>query len=935
MRPFLDEIAERLLKKFPKDMGNLAVVLPSKRAVVFLKHYLSKKIKKPIFLPQFFSVEEFVEELSGLKVMDNISLQFYLYQSYLAHPTKEADSFDKFLSWSNILLHDFNEVDRSMVSAKSIFSNLKKVKELESWNVENWSMAEDNLSKEQTNFVNFYQQIYSWYLHFNQSLLARNTAYQGMAYRKAAKEIEKIKIPWEKVWFVGLNALTKSEQMIIDFLKKKDIARVFWDADNFYFKNEDHEAGGFLREQREKWNEIDFKGVGDYFAKPKTTFDVVGCPKNIAQAKVASQVLNQFSEVYLNDSNTAIILADESLLYPVLNHLPKKVKELNVTMGSPLKNTPLFALVDALISMQIHAHNYQKKSFYYKDVIRLLEHPYFAKICNNENLSQLKRSINKDNFVFISPSLIKKHLKEKQLQYLFEPWNTLKDAIKILHLLVSLLRKPLVGKKGTIESEILLVFSDCINIFDKLLDELKQELQLKTLQKILQQIIAKEVIPFKGEPLNGVQLMGILESRTLDFKNVIMLSVNEGTLPKGKSVNSFIPYDMKKYFHLPTYTESDAVFAYHFYRILQRAEHVTLIYNTQTDEFGSGEKSRFITQLLSEYSATPIRECVFKGEQLQLENKTEITIKNKGLEDAIANWAKVGVSPSSLDKYSNCSLAFYYHYLAKIRKDDEVDEFADASHLGVAVHNALDKVYKKVALNEKLINDWKPAILSQIVREYEKLLKNNNLDEGKNYLSVEIAKQLTLNFLDLEQKEILKSKQKAEQIIIKGLEDNLNGKISVNNTTFHLKGRVDRVDEVGDVIRIIDYKTGKLERDEVTFFNWEELSESNKKAKAFQLLMYAYLYLNKNPQYLDKKVVAGNFSFKNLKEGLICVSRNKANKDGKKSNSKEILLIDKNVLQEFEQQLISILEKIQTEDFSQVEDIKACEWCDYKLICKR
>ena len=175
--------------------------------------------------------------------------------------------------------------------------------------------------------------------------------------------------------------------------------------------------------------------------------------------------------------------------------------------------------------------------------------------------------------------------------------------------------------------------SDCINIFDKLLDELKQELQLKTLQKILQQIIAKEVIPFKGEPLNGVQLMGILESRTLDFKNVIMLSVNEGTLPKGKSVNSFIPYDMKKYFHLPTYTESDAVFAYHFYRILQRAEHVTLIYNTQTDEFGSGEKSRFITQLLSEYSATPIRECVFKGEQLQLENKTEITIKNKGLED--------------------------------------------------------------------------------------------------------------------------------------------------------------------------------------------------------------------------------------------------------------------------------------------------------------
>ncbi len=935
MRPFLDKIAERLLRKFPKDMGNLAVVLPNKRAVVFLKHYLSKRIKKPIFLPHFFSVEEFVEELSELKIIDNISLQFYLYQSYLAYPTKEADSFDEFLSWSNILLHDFNEVDRSMVNAQHIFSNLKKVKELESWNLKNWSMAEDNLSKEQTKFINFYQKIYKWYLHFNQSLLTRDTAYQGMAYRKAAKEIEKIKIPWEKVWFVGLNALTKSEERIIDHLKKKDIARVFWDADKFYYNNPNHEAGGFLREQRKNWNEIDFKGVGDYFTNSKKTFDVVGCPKNIAQAKVASQVLNELSEVYLDDSNTAIILADESLLYPVLNHLPKKVKNLNVTMGSPLKNTPLFALVDTLMNMQIHAHNYQKRSFYYKDVIRFLEHPYFAKICNNEDLSQLKSSINKDNFVFISPSLIKEHLKEKQLQDLFEQWNKPKDAIKIMRLLISLLRKPLVGKKGTIESEILLVFSDCINIFDKLLDELTQELQLKTLQKILQQVIAKEVIPFKGEPLNGVQLMGILESRTLDFKNVIMLSVNEGTLPKGKSVNSFIPYDMKKYFHLPTYSESDSIFAYHFYRVLQRAEHVTLIYNTETDDFGSGEKSRFITQLLSEYSSTPIRECVFKGEQLQLEKKTKITIINKGLEDTISNWGKAGVSPSALNKYSNCSLSFYYHYLAKIRKNDEVDEFADASHLGTAVHNALDKVYKKVALSEKLINDWKPAIFSQIVREYEKLLKNNNLDEGKNYLSVEIAKKLMLNFLDLEQKEILKFKQNGEQIIIKGLEDDLNGKISVNNTIFHLKGRVDRVDQVGDVLRIIDYKTGKLESGEVTFFNWEELSESNKKAKAFQLLMYAYLYLNKNPQYMDKKVVAGNFSFKNLKEGLICVSRNKTNKYGKKSNSKETLWIDKNVLQEFEQQLISILEKIQTEDFIQVEDIKACEWCDYKLICKR
>ncbi|MEE2700065.1 MAG: PD-(D/E)XK nuclease family protein [Bacteroidota bacterium] len=935
MIPFLEKIAERLLRKFPEKMDNIAVVLPSKRSVVFLKHYLAKRIDKPIFLPQFFSIEGFVEELSDLKVMDNISLQFHLYQSYLARPPKVTDSFDEFLNWSQMLLHDFNEVDRNLVDPKSIFSNLKQVKELEGWDVENWSISEKNLSEAQNNFVNFYEHIYNWYLHFNQSLIEQKNAYQGMTYRKAAKEIEKIVIAWDKVWFVGLNALTKSEEKIINHLKEKDIARVFWDTDEFYFNNPNHEAGNFLREQRAKWHEIDFKGVGNYFSKPKTTFDVVGCPKNIAQAKATALVLSQLSDEDLDNSNTAIILADEGLLFPVLNQLPEKVKALNVTMGSPLKNTPLFALVDALIYMQIQAYDYKKSRFYYKDVIKLLEHPFFAKICCKENLSEIKNSMHKENFVFISPSWLQNQLADKTPQNLFVLWQEPKDAIKSLHLLLNLLRKPLVGKKGTIESEILLVFSECLNILERLINDLKQDFQLKTLQKVLNQLVAKEVIPFKGEPLKGVQLMGILESRTLDFKNVIMLSVNEGVLPKGKSLNSFIPYDLKKYFQLPTFSETDAVFSYHFYRILQRAENITLLYNTENDHFGSGEKSRFITQLLAEYTSSPIKSSVYKGEQLQLITDTKIQIENKGLTDSITKWATQGVSPSALNKYNSCSLAFYYHYLANIRKDDEVDEFADASHLGTAVHNTLDNCYKEGLLNEQLIKKWKPAILKRLIIEFELLLKKSSLKEGKNYLTIEIAKQLLLNFLDLEQKGILTAKQDGKEINIKGLEDRLSGRITVNNTSFKLKGRVDRVDEVGDLLRIIDYKTGKVERGEVTFLNWNELSENNKKEKAFQLLMYAYLYLNKNPQYLDKKVVAGNFSFKNLKEGLICVSRNKKNKEGKKSNQKEILQINKNVLQEFEKQLKNILVKIQTEDFKQTDDLKVCEWCDYKLICKR
>jgi hypothetical protein len=557
---FLDKIAERLLQKFPENMEKVAVVLPSKRAVVFLKHYLSQKIDKPIFLPQFYSIEEFTEKLSGLQVLDNISLQFKLYQTYLTHPPKKIESFDDFLKWSNVLLHDFNEIDRNLVKAESIYRNLRNVKELESWNVKDWSLSETNLTDMQTDYISFFEGMLKWYNDFNQKLIHDNTAYQGLAYRKAAEQISNVEIKWEKVWFVGLNALTKSEQEIVDYLKKENVARVFWDADKFYYDNKLHEAGGFLREQRAKWSEIDFKGVGDYFNQPKESFDVIACPKNVTQAKVASEVLKDFTKEDLDNSNTAIVLADEALLFPVLHNLPSAVKQLNVTMGSPLKNTTLFAFIEALFKMQIHAEKYQNNAFYYKDIISVIEHPYFSKLADANEVFAFKRFIIKDNIVFVSKSNLATSFKKSKLSNIFDIWRKSDDALSCISKLIEDLKLPLVGVSASIESEVLATFYKSWTILNNLLVDNNFDIELKTLQIVMQQLVSKEMIPFKGEPLKGVQLMGILESRTLDFKNVIILSVNEGKLPKGKSVNSFIPYDMKRYFKLPTYAESDAVF---------------------------------------------------------------------------------------------------------------------------------------------------------------------------------------------------------------------------------------------------------------------------------------------------------------------------------------------------------------------------------------
>jgi CRISPR/Cas system-associated exonuclease Cas4 (RecB family) len=444
----------------------------------------------------------------------------------------------------------------------------------------------------------------------------------------------------------------------------------------------------------------------------------------------------------------------------------------------------------------------------------------------------------------------------------------------------------------------------------------------------MRQLVAKETIPFQGEPLKGVQLMGILESRTLDFKNVIILSVNEGKLPKGKSVNSFIPYDIKKYFKLPTYTESDAVFSYHFYRLLQRANNISLIYNSETDDFGSGEKSRFITQLLAEYNGE-IEEYVYKAADLEEQYSNQIVIQNRGLKSKIKSWREKGVSPSALNTYNNCSLQFYYHYLAKIRIDNEVDEYADASIMGTAIHDALDINYPIGVITEKDVANITNAILTDIENNFVAILSEQGMMEGKNYLSLQIAYKLTKNFLKLEKQLIVEANKRNQQIKIIEKEADLSYNLLVDDVSFKLNGKADRVDLEGDTLRIIDYKTGKVEQSEIVFAEFDELIDNPKKSKAFQLLMYAYLYLKMHPNYIGLNVIAGNFSFKNLKLGLLKVS--------KKVNSKqsEVININQAILDEFEAQLEVVLKKINNNPFSQTLEVKHCEWCDYKSICKR
>ena len=918
MNPFLKNIAERLVKKFPENMDHIAIVLPSKRSVIFLKNYLSELIQKPIFLPKFFSIEQFVEYISGYNVLDNISLQFYLYETYLKDKNSDKDSFDKFLGWSNILLNDFNDIDRNLVDSESILSNLKDVKNLDGWGSKNWSLSESDLTNLQQEYIGFYDRLYDWYLDFNNTLSSKNLAYQGMAYRRSAEKINEFQIEWDKIWFVGLNALTAAEEKIIQSLKEMNIARVFWDADEFYYNNSNHEAGEFLRIQKRNWNEINFEGIGNYFQKEKKSFNIISCPKNVAQSRVTSKILSEFKDVDLISSNTAIILADENLLYPVLNYLPDNVKDINVTMGSPLNQTPLFSFFENILNMHLNANN---DSFYYKDFLETINHPLFVDLLEIDVIHSIRRKIVDQNKIYISLEYIKDELEKNNtnIDYLFTKWHNSEQAMTAMHNTIFLLRNSLVGQRNSITAEILYTYNKCLKLIDNLLSQHNFIVEFHTFCKILNQLFSREIVPFDGEPLKGIQLMGVLESRTLDFKNVIILSVNEGFLPQGKSINSFIPYDLKLYFKMPTYKDRDSIFAYHFYRLLQRAENINILYNTEMDHLGSGEKSRFITQMLSEYPYE-INQYVYSSGDIVFSKDTNLIIENNEVTTQIQKWSKY-VSPTALNMYNNCSLSFYYYYLLGIRKKDEVSEYAEADIIGSAIHEAFQDFYPKGIVIDKDIDRIRDRLIETVEEKFQKIGKLENISSGKNYLSLQVAKKLTENFLEYEKSYLSSSAKNGLKLNILESEIELQHVLNIDGVNFTIKGKVDRVDEFDDHIRIFDYKSGSVKASDLSFRDWGDLYEDPFKPKALQLLIYAYLYLKNNPHLLDRKVIVGNFAFKDLKNGLMTLSYYNNKK-------REVLYIDNKTLEKIEHIIITIVRRIMNSDFTANKDRHMCEYCN-------
>jgi len=957
MQSFLEKTVDHLYTKYGDNISELCIVLPNRRAGLFLKTHLSNKLNKTFWSPEIYATEDFVALLSGLQPADSTTLLFELYETIKTVNPNNSESFDEFSKWGQILISDFNEIDRYLVDSKQLFGNLKDIKELENWSLN----STEELTDFQKKYLEFWQMLGTYYSSFTERLLSQKQIYQGLAYRIVADdaEVRVKKHPWKKIIFAGFNALNLAEEIIIEKLIDHDQAEIIWDVDSYYVNNTSQEAGKFFRKYDASGR---FKKIKDrsivfeetLLSTEKKTITVIGAAKNVAQAKVAGSIISELEQKTGSLETTALVLADENLLFPVLHSLPLGLEDINVTMGYPLKSTPVAGYFDILFGLHENgsklANGRTDYSFYHSDLIKLLNHPFTAiALASGEGYLTVKPVVQKIqnwNVVFASSENLERifsenHIKEYEiLKPLFSHWRSSDDAVACVLYLIDTLKNGIVSQqearsenKASLELEYLFAFTKIFKRIQVLMNDYPSSVyDVKTLRSILNQIVRSSTLPFYGEPLMGLQVMGMLETRTLDFENVILLSCNEDVLPSAKSVNSFIPFELKRHFGLPTYSDKDSIFAYHFYRLLQRATNIYLLYNTESDTFGSGEKSRFLTQLI--YELPKVNPNVIVTEQLvnipvrTSNGSNKITVeKDEAILEKLKEKARTGFSPSLLNKYINCSLQFYFHGIAGLKEADEVEENIGADMLGNVIHEVLENLYQPFIgknLLAKDVKEMKPQIEVLTAAAFEKKYSSKEISFGKNLLTIKVALKFLNNFLDTEIALLNTLELQGTPMIIKALEEELASEIIIGNEIIKIKGTADRIDSVGNITRIVDYKTGVAKDSELKFEDWDLLTEDSNLSKSFQLLMYAFMYQKMNPA-IKENIRSGIITFRSLSSGLKSV-----NIGGK-------MILDSDLLSEFDDQLQKLLSTIfdASLPFKQTEDADKCFYCSFKGICNR
>jgi ATP-dependent helicase/nuclease subunit B len=869
--------------------------LPSIRAKKYLEVALAKHYDKPIFSPNMVTIDQWIRSCSSYQVLDKLDVMFQLYQVHLEiiDPTEDS-SFDAFYAWAQMLLSDFEEMEKYLVSPKDLFKNLRDIRE-----IEKWSPEAEELKPAQEKYLQFWDRLKNYYELFQVRLKKKNWAYPGMAFRQVA---ENINLTFEenketRFVFAGLNALSEAEMTIIKQLEQLGRAHVLINADAYYLKANYHEAGFFQRSLLQFLGKKELSFVENDMLQTKKKIDLIECSQHLAQVNVAANLLSELSPEQMNE--TLLLLADESLVAPMIKHLPLNVGRANITMGLELKNTSIRLWADSIFSIQENLVRFNTTALYHRDIFRLWQHPFVQAMMTDDLLAkqrELESQMIAKNKLFLS--LERLSLGDSKLLEFYKsislPWgnnwaNGLKN-IRQTHQIIY----PHLSEKWTFEKALLKTFDKAVIAFQNAMEQEIPEMNLKTFRLLFQQHYGKQSIAYEGNPIDGLQIMGLLETRLLDFKNIICLGLNEGKMPPGNPIQTLIPMDLRANVGMPTTREKHGLFAHHFYRLLHKVETMTITYTSMQENMVSHEPSRYVQQLELEWMRqSKLVELTKKTYVLEAKTKSktyDIIEKTPDVLEKIDKIFARSLSASALGKFLSCPMDFYYRYVLEYGEEEEIEEEMNNSTFGSIIHEVLENLYTEYAMfdtsgekNPKGRSLVALDIAAMEVRYKEEIRKGflNHYDgdessfkTGKNYLSYQVALKLTKRFLQKD-KAYIASMPKG--LIIHSLEQPMKAEIELEihgqKKTVNLSGFVDRIDMPGDKLRIVDYKSGKIKSEGVQMLSpkGKELSEVlyntciHKDKKYFlQLLIYGYLAKQKMGYHPNELEI---ISFINYPEG--------------------------------------------------------------------
>lgn len=959
MKPFLYQVASLFYSQYGAEISRLAFVFPNRRTGLFFQKYLSEVAGKPLFSPTILTINGLFVQLSGKQTADRISMLFKLYGIYLEH-SGSSETFDEFLYWGEMLLNDFDDIDKYMADARMLFTNVTDLREIENdfsflspeqiaairtfWS----SFYPKGDTPNQEEFLAVWQILYALYVDLREALSAENKGYEGMIFREVVERMEREEccdLPYTKVVFVGLNALSVAEERFLALLQKQGIADFYWDYASPKVTDPDNKASYFVERNLKQFPSQYPLAVGnedtDEHRSPQ--IEVIGIPSGIGQAKQVYSILSDLckeDEMSAEEAlKTAVILPDEHLLIPVLNAIPEQIRRINVTMGYPLTGTPVASLMEYILALQKNVRYVDRQSvFYFRDVLPILNHRYIM-TTSPDVISGLVKDISENNKIYISYADLNK---TALLSILFTPVTAVETFSDYLINVLQELNKAIGSEESDdeesrltikdVEQEFIFHYFTTVNRMKEVMQEANVEMKIDTYFRLLKRVTDTITIPFHGEPLSGLQIMGVLETRALDFDRLIILSMNEGIFPLKKAANSFIPYNLRRGFGLLTYEHQDSVWAYHFYRLIYRASHVSLLYDTRSDGLQTGEVSRFVHQLHYHYEE-PIQNKLVVYNVSSSKTPALQVAKTEEVMNRLAVFRKDGpraISASAINTYLDCPLKFYFSVVEGIQEEEEVSETIESNVFGSILHKVMEELYKpfcgKMVTADllKAIRKDTAALTGAVARAFAEVFFKTDIVRpltGQNFLIGEMIRKYVEKVLERDGKltpfRYIESERKINRLFT-----------LTDRSEIQLKGFIDRIDEVRDAVRIIDYKSGSgtpLFTSVDTLFDKEETDRSK---AVMQVFMYAWMY---GMAPAGKAIQPGIYYMRTLFSPSF-----DAGVYQRIDRSKTEQVVDfANYHTDFENGLRKCLDEIFGAEtpFIQTPNGKACAYCPFKDIC--